>query len=92
MSKNISKGIIPASDETTVRIIGKFTQKNFLDMDKDDIVMDSVLGLFWKVILNDGENVVMKQTALNDSGNGVTITLSDGQFNNTFVMLEEVSA
>ena len=87
----MARGIIPTNDGTTYKIIEQYTQSNFLQMEVGNIVMDYALSLYWKVISNDGSCVTLKNVKLDDNGNGVTMNLRKGQFNNTFCVLEKAN-
>ncbi len=86
----MAKGIIPKNDGTEYKVIEQYTQSNFTQMELGSVVMDYYFGLYWTVISNDGNCVTLKETKLNDDGNGVTTNLHNGEFINTFCLLEEV--
>ena len=69
----------------------QYTQDNFLNMKAGTVVVDYALSSTWEVLSNDGKEVVLKNIPSNPSlkDKGVTMTLSEGTFINTFCLLEE---
>ena len=70
----------------------EYNNKNFLKMETGTIVKD-VLSLKWEVLSNDGKEVVLKNIPSNPAlrDKGVRMTLREGEFNNSFSLLEKVS-